>query len=487
MTKSIGMIFAATRDLGIGLKNQLPWPKLNKDMSFFKKITSEVRDKTKKNAVIMGFNTFSSMNNIGLPGRENIVITRKPKSILEQFEKPGIRFCGNLEDSYKTIEDLEDIEKSLIIGGATIYEQAITLSSKYPIDKLYETRIFKDFETDVKINKDLYQGFTKNFPYKKASQTIVEQNDVNYDFLIYSAEKMREKLPFKISQEYQYLELLKEIIEKGDERPDRTDTGTLSLFGKSMRFDLEAGFPLLTTKTTFYRGIFEELLWFLRGDTDGMALLDKNIKIWEGNGSRDFLDKRGLPNRREHDLGPVYGFQWRHFGADYKTCSDDYSGKGVDQIKDLISDLKTNKYSRRHIVSAWNPTDLNQMALPPCHVMFQFYIDSKDRLSCSLYQRSADIGLGVPFNIASYALLLCMIADHLSLRRGEFVHFIGDTHIYLNHIDALKKQMKKTPNPFPILLINKKNKRENIWDYQIEDFELINYHGLGKLKMKMAV
>lgn len=213
-------------------------------------------------------------------------------------------------------------------------------------------------------------------------------------------------------------------------------------------------------------------------------MTEKNVKIWDGNGSREFLDKSGFKDRDIGDLGPVYGFQWRHFGAEYKDCYTDYTGQGIDQIQEVINTIKNNPTSRRMIVCSWNVKDLKNMALPPCHCLFQFYVDD-GKLSCLLYQRSCDVGLGVPFNIGSYALLNCIIADMCGLKRGDFVHMLGDTHVYANHIEPLKKQIKRHPNPFPLL--NIKTIRDNIADYQMEDFELVGYHPQKIIKMDMAV
>ena len=214
------------------------------------------------------------------------------------------------------------------------------------------------------------------------------------------------------------------------------------------------------------------------------------VKIWEGNGSRAYLDKIGLTERAEGDLGPVYGFQWRHFGAKYVDCDTDYSGQGVDQLADVIHKLKNNPYDRRIIMSAWNPADLAKMALPPCHMFAQFYVsykEEKDRgaLSCVLYQRSCDMGLGVPFNLASYALLTIMIAHVCGLEPGEFIHTMGDAHVYVDHVDALKGQLERVPREFPTLKINRKV--DDIDDFKFEDFELVGYDPHPSIKMNMSV
>lgn len=292
-------------------------------------------------------------------------------------------------------------------------------------------------------------------------------------------------------EELQYLDLCQRIMDEGESRPDRTGTGTLSIFAPpQLRFSLKDDkFPLLTTKKVFTKAIILELLWFIKGDTNNKSLQAKGVKIWNGNGSREYLDSLGLTDRAEGDLGPVYGFQWRHFGAEYKTCDDNYTGQGYDQLAEIITKLKTNPYDRRIIMSAWNPPDFKKMALPPCHVFCQFYVsfpkDKKPELSCILYQRSCDMGLGVPFNIASYALLTKMIAHVVDMNCGEFIHTMGDAHVYKDHIDALKEQIGRTPRNFPTLQIKRDVK--DIDDFKLDDFEISDYNPHNVIKMKMSV
>ncbi|CAO2617390.1 Thymidylate synthase [Lemmus lemmus] len=243
-------------------------------------------------------------------------------------------------------------------------------------------------------------------------------------------------------------------------------------------------FPLLTTKRVFWKGVLEELLWFIKGSKNAKELSSKGVRIWEANGSRDFLDSLGFSARQEGDLGPVYGFQWRHFGADYKDMDSDYSGQGVDQLQKVIDTIKTNPDDRRIIMCAWNPKDLSLMALPPCHALCQFYVVNGE-LSCQLYQRSGDMGLGMPFNIASYALLTYMIAHITGLKPGDFVHTLGDAHIYLSHIEPLKIQLQREPRPFPKLKILRKV--ETIDDFKVEDFQIKGYNPHPAIKMEMAV
>merc|ERR1719213_1212524 len=285
-------------------------------------------------------------------------------------------------------------------------------------------------------------------------------------------------------EEYQYLSAIREIIENGVHMEDRTGVGTRSMFGAQMRFDLRHSFPLLTTKRTFWRGVMEELLWFVKGDTNAKHLSDKGVKIWDGNGSREFLDKRGLQHREEGDLGPVYGFQWRHFGAKYVDMHTDYTGQGVDQLAECIRKIKEDPTDRRILLSAWNPADLGEMALPPCHMFCQFYV-ADGELSCTLYQRSCDMGLGVPFNIASYALLTLLLAQVTGLKPGEFIHMMGNTHVYENHVEPLQVQLARAPRPFPLLRVNPDVK--DIDGFKASDFELIGYDPHKKIAMDMAV
>ncbi|KAI5163339.1 thymidylate synthase [Nematocida ausubeli] len=286
-------------------------------------------------------------------------------------------------------------------------------------------------------------------------------------------------------EEKQYLQLIQRILKKGAEKMDRTGTGTIAVFGDMSRYSLEGDrFPLLTTKRVPFRIVAEELLFFIRGQTNNKILKSKNVNIWTLNGTEEFLRSRGI-SRKEDDLGPIYGFQWRHFGAEYGTCNDDYSGKGVDQLKSVIEELKKNPNSRRMVVSAWNPLDLDAMALPPCHVLFQFcVVDGK--LNCMLYQRSGDVGLGVPFNIASYALLLKMVSYLTNIPAGEFVHVLSDAHIYLNHVEQLSEQIKRTPYAFPTLKIAPAVPRKSIDEFEIEDFVLEEYIHHPPIKMNMS-
>ena len=282
------------------------------------------------------------------------------------------------------------------------------------------------------------------------------------------------------------------ILEHGEDRPDRTGTGTRSVFGYQTRYDLREGFPLLTTKKMYLRPIAEELLWFIKGDTNIKYLVDRNVKIWNewpyedfkksedfnGETLEEFVEKIKNDDefaKKHGNLGPVYGAQWRNF-----------NNEGTDQLMKLIDSLKNNPFSRRHIISAWNPGQVDEMALPPCHTLMQFYVSSDQKyLSCQLYQRSADTFLGVPFNIASYALLTCMLAQVCGYEPKEFIHTIGDAHIYKNHFDVVKTQIEREPLPLPHLVLNKDI--DNLFDFKIEDIKLEGYQSYGPLKGKVSV
>lgn len=262
----------------------------------------------------------------------------------------------------------------------------------------------------------------------------------------------------------QYLDLLQRIVNEGTRKEDRTGTGTLSVFGHQMRFNLEEGFPLLTTKKLHLKSIIHELLWFLKGDTNVKYLQENGVRIWN-----EWADENG-------ELGPVYGHQWRSW--------PNYNGGHIDQIQDIVNALKNNPDSRRMIVSAWNVAEVDQMALPPCHCLFQFYV-ANGKLSLQLYQRSADTFLGVPFNIASYALLTMMMAQVSGLKPGDFIHTTGDTHLYLNHLEQAKEQLKRTPRTLPRMVINPKV--TSIFDFKYDDFTLEGYDPLPHIKAEVSV
>lgn len=286
-------------------------------------------------------------------------------------------------------------------------------------------------------------------------------------------------------EENQYLNLLDDILSSNSEFVGRNGK-TLSVYGSAMHFSLEHNkLPLITTKKVAWKTCLRELLWFIKGNTNNKLLKEQKVHIWDANGSREFLDSRGLYNNIEDDLGPIYGFQWRHFNADYESCSTDYTNKGIDQLAEVISTLKDPKLrnSRRMIISAWNPCQLNSMALPPCHIMMQFNIKDNNKLSCSMYQRSNDEACGTCFNIASYSFLTHLLAFHCDLEPYEFIYYKGNCHIYEEHISNIKIQLQRKPYEFPTLQII--NKRENINDYNESDFVVSNYKYHDPLEFKL--
>ena len=288
-----------------------------------------------------------------------------------------------------------------------------------------------------------------------------------------------------LHDENQYLKLVSDVLTEGVMEDGRNGK-VLTVFGSAMHFSLKDNtIPLLTTKKLAWKTCLRELLWFIRGQTSNEILKKQNVHIWDGNASREFLDSRGLTNLKENDLGPIYGHQWRHFNAKYSDCNTDYKDQGFDQLDYIIKCLKDTKErnSRRLVMSAWNPCQLDEMALPPCHILCQFNVTDGNKLSCSLYQRSCDLGLGVGFNIASYSFLTHLIAHHCNLEVLDFYYYLGNCHIYEQHIEPLREQIIREPYKFPKIVI--KNKYEDIISYNVDDFEILDYefHPLTKMEM----
>lgn len=491
----VSVMVASTPKGGIGKDGTLPW-RLPQDMSHFKNVTTAA-ESGKQNAVIMGRRTWESIPEKfrPLPNRVNVVLTSGEAS---QYPE-GVLVASSVANAVTSLEGRSDVAEIFVIGGQAAYKEAMEMPSCV---RLYITRVAKEFECDA-----FFPAISDAFQPVHVGATN-SHGDITFDFTIY--ERVPQESLTKdgyvgaatlvqqpsaalaaaggagefLHEEYQYLKAIQLIIEKGVHMEDRTGVGTRSIFGHSMRFNLRKSFPLLTTKRVFWRGVLEELLWFIKGDTNANHLTEKGVRIWEANGSRDFLEKHGLGHREEGDLGPVYGFQWRHFGAKYQDMHTDYTGQGVDQLAECIRKIKEDPTDRRILLSAWNPADLHLMALPPCHMFCQFYV-ANGELSCLMYQRSCDMGLGVPFNIASYSLLTCMMAQVCGLKPGEFVHNLGNTHVYQNHVEPLKTQLERTPRPFPVLKINPEVK--DIDGFQASDFELVGYSPHGKIAMEMAV
>eukprot|EP01062_Namystynia_karyoxenos_P029934 TRINITY_DN22421_c0_g1_i1.p1 TRINITY_DN22421_c0_g1~~TRINITY_DN22421_c0_g1_i1.p1 ORF type:complete len:513 (+),score=203.42 TRINITY_DN22421_c0_g1_i1:82-1620(+) len=483
------VVVAADSQGGIGKAGKLPW-RLRGDMKFFKELTMAPSSKSvpaaKRNCCIMGRSTWQSIPAKFRPldGRLNLIIstTLDQEQVRKELADPSkgedvhvVR--SGLEGALDLLcseEFVDKVDRVFLIGGAGLIQNALSPPVNRALQSVHITRVQGDFACDVKID---FPEAERVLGYRLVNTSEEhEEEQAKYRFQTYQRVNREEQ---------QYLDLVADIMETGNRKMDRTGTGTLSKFGAQMRFSLRDGqFPLLTTKRVFWRGVAEELLWFIRGCTDGNQLKAKGVGIWDGNGTREFLDSRGLHHREEGDLGPIYGFQWRHFGAKYTDRNGDYEGQGVDQLAEVIETIRKNPEDRRIIMSAWNPCALKEMALPPCHVMCQFYVFDGE-LSCQMYQRSCDMGLGVPFNIASYALLTCIIAHMTGLRPGEFVHTLGDAHVYSNHVEPLKEQLKREPRPFPALKIRRHHDR--IEDYTMDDFVLMDYAPYPTIKMEMAV
>lgn len=465
-----GIVIAYDLKGGIGANGSLPWH-YSEDLQFFKKLTTG-------SVVIMGRKTYDSLPEKvkPLPNRQNIVISSTTKEI------PGVDVVNSITAALSLCSNSGT--NAYIIGGANLFDQTIA-KYLYLCDKIYATEISKEYpECDTFLDLS-FRNKCSVVNDDSISQSI--DDAAEYNRILYVPKKECCK-----HGEEEYLDSLTQILEKGLDRGDRTGVGTRSIFGLRMEFDISQTVPILTTKRVFWKKVVGELLWFISGSTSVEDLHKHNIKFWDANSSREFLDKRGLVDYEEGDLGPVYGFQWRHWGSEYTGHKADYTGKGKDQLAEVINLLKNDPFSRRIILSAWNAGDLDKMALPPCHLMAQFYVreqgSEKQRyLDCQLYQRSGDMFLGVPFNITCYSALVYMLCHITGYQPGRFIHVLGDAHIYLNHIDAVKKQLANTPRPFPTLHIKPSVANPTIDDFNLEDFSLENYDSCKYIPAPMAV
>lgn len=376
--------------------------------------------------------------------------------------------------------DLESTTPVYIAGGK---KTILKWMSMYRVDTIVECRILGRYNCDLSLTDDDLQLHSyatwaiRDMPGCRWTVWTTRHGTDGYHI-------PRACLGWHV--ESPYLDLVRRVLDHGKNRPDRTGTGTRSIFGHQLEFNLQNGFPLLTTKKVFWRGIVSELIWFLQGQTDATVLSQKGVRIWDANTSREALDRRGLATYRDGDAGPVYGFQWRHWGASYngpKSDSTQYGGH--DQLATLIRQLRDDPYSRRHIVSAWNVEDLDTMALPPCHLLFQCYVNGDQTLDMHVYQRSVDIGLGLPFNIASYSLLNHLICYVTGYVPGRLVMSLGDAHIYRDHIDDIKTQLARIPRRPPKVLI-KKNTYTRLDEFIEGDIRLVGYDPAAPIRMSMS-
>ncbi|XP_074313379.1 putative bifunctional dihydrofolate reductase-thymidylate synthase [Silene latifolia] len=497
------VVVAATREGGLGIDGRMAWD-IPTDTKFFHDVTTKTSNPEKMNAVIMGRKSWYSVPPEERPhcGRLNVIVTRSPNFDIGGLE--NVLVCGSLDSALEILasppyDDL--IETVFNIGGGILLRDTLNAPA---CDAIHITEMETSIECDAfipSIDMSLFHPWYSSFP-------LIE-NNIRYSFVTYvrvrsnAAENGTPNnsckscsgifevqnfsfLPQMIRdrhEEYTYLGLVQDIF-SSDNFNYRTRIGTLSKFGCQMRFNLRKTFPLLTTKRLFWQGVVEELLWFISGSTDAKVLQEKGMDIWDGFTSRNHIDSIGLTDREEGDLGPVHGFQWRHFGARYIGMHADYTGQGIDQLLDVIHKIKNSPDDRRIILSSWNPSDLTKTALPPSHMFAQFYV-ANGELSCLMYQPSADMGLGVPFDIASYALLTCLIAHVCDLLPGDLIHDIGVAHVDHNHFEPFQEQLRNMPKPFPVLKIN--SQKKSIDSFVPADFNLIGYHPHKQIEMKMAV
>jgi dihydrofolate reductase/thymidylate synthase len=511
MKRTFSIIGACIRSTGannwgIGFKNELPWPKLSKDMKFFAKQTTTVMDNSKSksksiyNSVIMGRNTWDSIpdNFKPLSDRLNIVVSSNTEFLNNLPQNKLIHGTNSIENALDFSYSRSYIENTFVIGGQTIWDQTINHPE---LSKIYLTRI----ETKDVVNvKDNILPIKCDTFFPKMPKWMILNSDLtnrakehsdSKDFIL-EFEVFENKSHPK-SDELQYTSLLKTIIKDGENKDGRNGH-TLSTFGTQHIFDLQDGFPLLTTKRMFFPGIVKELLFFLRGETNANILSKDNVKIWDGNTTRDFLDSRGLTHYSVGDMGPMYGFNWRHFGAKYYGMNGNYSdlNKGHDQLYDLVKSLTNDPNSRRHLLTTFDPSTVKNSVLAPCHgLTIQFNIRN-GLLDCKMYQRSVDVALGYPFNIASYGLLVHILCHITGLKPGKLVMTLGDTHLYKNHIEKVTRQIKRIPLVKPTLELTKEfnvigttveDKIKFIENLSCNDFKLSNYNYWPGIKMKMVV
>ena len=448
------IVVAHNRQRGIGLNNNIPW-KCEQDMNFFRDLTSDGHS-----AVVMGSNTWRSLDSKPLSGRVNVVISSSIEPREDVLVFRTVRDCIS-----GLLNDADMLDSVFVIGGESIYRQFLDARV---VSVVHANEITRDETECDTFFPQIPPYFDQILDYTSSSGRV--------RYTKYTREMNAE--------EAQYQRLVHRIIRDGEPRRDRTGTGTLSIFGNTQRYSLQEGkVPLLTTKKVFWKGVVEELLWMISGSTDAKKLSSKGVRIWDGNSSREFLDSVGFTERSVGDIGPVYGFQWRHFGAQYVDCNTDYTGQGVDQLAACIHKIKNDPSSRRIILSAWNPADLEQMNLPPCHAMAQFFV-SGEELSCMVFQRSVDVGLGLPFNIASYGLLTHMIASVCGLRAKELVHSTGDTHVYSDHVGPLERQLVRSPLEFPRVQLNPGV--GHIDEFTGSDIDLCDYNSHSAIGMAFS-
>jgi len=471
---------------GIGLNNKIPWY-LKNDLNNFQQITSKTDKDYTKNMVVMGRKTWESIPHEHRPlkNRINIVLTRnknvKLKHSIENNKDTFVKHDFNEILEVAKLNENFKISNIFIIGGEILYKLALETNQ---ISKIFVTEIYEEYECDTffpKIDEEQYK-------LTYVSKFYSEKN-IYYRYVEYINKENTSIELWRNNEEYQYLNTLKSILNTGISSDDRTGVGTLSTFGEKFTYNLEDTFPALTTKKIFLRGVFEELMLYLSGKTDNTILNQKNIHIWDGNTSRDFLDNRGLNHYPVNDMGETYGFNFRHYGGFYKTCKDTYNSEGFDQLENVLYLIKNDPNSRRIIINLWNPATQNKAALPACLCMYQFYVDTKHKkLHLQIYIRSSDFFLANNWNTLTGAFLVNMICNlkDINLTPGKLTVITGDTHIYKNHVSQVEENLLRTPRPFPKLVF-KSGPKDSIYDYTYEDIKLIGYCPYKNIKAPMAV
>ena len=450
------IVASVTRDFAIGVQGELVY-RCPEDLKRFFRITTAVYPEGPRNMLIMGHTTWMSIPEAVRPFRKrhSIVITQNHLVA----EQDGLTSVFSLREAFEYCR-AHETGRVFVIGGGKVFDECWT---QYPhrCRSFYLTHFadpgvpssvaFSYFPKEFL--KDAVESYRSSSVFSPCEIASVLDTRSEPEITFVSQRLIVHQPRSSVNRgESEYLKALASVFEDGETIESRNAT-VRSIFGVRMTFDLQEGFPLLTTKQMGYKTILRELLWFIKGSTDNRELQTQKVHIWDQNASREFLDSRELPYE-EGDLGPIYGFQWRHAGATYTDCHADYHGQGHDQLQTVIDQLKTDPHSRRIVMSSWNPKDLDAMALPPCHVLCQFYVRSTDTLDCQMYQRSGDMFLGVPFNIASYAFLTHIVAKLTGYKPGKLIHVIGDAHLYDTHLEAAQTQLQRIPVDFPSLTLS---------------------------------
>ena len=466
---------------GIGKDGSIQWT-ISEDLKWFARLTKKQEDPSRTPVVIMGRKTWESLPCGKLKDRLNIVLSKKSMEHSESTEN-GVIFC-----TFDTlIQTLEKIKNSInseisVIGGGEIYK--LFLESDLRIGWIYATEVYckKEPEYDTVFPSVDGLKLVDVSPFHKNGES-----DAYFRFMTYHKTCTSCGVNiFKNKEETRYLDLMQELI-SAPLRIDRTGVGVCGLFGKQLTYDLSDSFPLSTTKKMFLRGIFEELMMYLRGQTDNNILTTKGIHVWDGNTTREFLDKRGLSHYKEGDMGSTYGFNFRHFGAEYKGCDASYTDQGVDQLKEVINLIKTDPTSRRLVINLWDPRANKGAALPACLCMYQFYVRESKWLDLQIYIRSSDYFLANNWNTCTGALLVHLICSlvGIELEPGILTVSMGDVHIYTSHLNQIAENLKRVPLPPPKLVVNKK--KHNIEDFDFTDLRLIGYRSYDRIPAPMAV